>query len=170
MGSIIFQDKQIGGATIASPDWHGLCNTNRGRAHYGLRPARKGLYMAICSTAKETFEVWVGALTTFLGINSSQLSFLWEEPGQSAQSGFDGQPEDKLEAVGICLDESWSILIFTESELRDLDHLSDSVRLQRRGEILEVLRKLKGLNGPVLESERPDFWASEGYRLSPKRI
>lgn len=105
--------------------------------------------MAICGAAKAKVESHVRALTELLGINPSQLSFLWEETGEPAQPG------DRLEAVGVCLEESWSILIFTESEMRDLDHLPDRIRLQRRGEILGVLRGLKGLNGPILESEYP---------------
>ena len=119
--------------------------------------------MAVSTMSKAMVEVCVKALTDCVGINPFQLIFLWEERSGLARLGTDGRRDDEIATLRVRLGErKWTTLIFTGSEMRDLEHLSERIHLQHRSEILEALRRLNGLSTPVRESECPDRWVTEG--------
>jgi len=113
---------------------------------------RKETPLAVSSAAREKVEGCVGALMDCFGVNQSRLSFLWEELGDIAEPSDDSVHDGKLEVVGVCLDQSWSTLIFTESEIGDLDHLCEKIHRRHGGHIVDFLRRLTGTSTPVLRA------------------
>jgi hypothetical protein len=106
--------------------------------------------------ARESVEACVKALTTCVSIDPADLKFLWEEIEGAAE-----WLDEKVETVRVCLRQNWSTLVFRKSEMQDLAHLSERVCTQHREEVLEALRRLKGMSAPVLESHCPDRWVAE---------
>ena len=114
------------------------------------------------SSRKESIQEVIRALAGCAGVDPGQLTFKWEELQGLEKPGSDSPPHDKVQSVRVYLNKSWSTLIFTDSELRNAAHIPEQILAAHKHDILEVLRRLKGLCRPISESECPDRWIAEG--------
>lgn len=121
--------------------------------------------MANCSAGREKAEACVRALTNCVHIGSDQLRFTWEELEGETIADVESMPGDRLEIVRVFLGSLWSTLFFTESEIGNLDHLSERLFLQHKVDILEALRRLRGLSRPIAESGCLESWMGDGDRF-----
>ena len=112
--------------------------------------------------ARKSIEACVKALTKCVDINPQQLSFIWEELNSLEMPEIDCRaPEDRPETVRVCFEKKWTVLLFMESEMKNLDHLSETLHTTHKSDILEALRRLKGLSRPIPESECVDRWVAD---------
>ena len=118
--------------------------------------------MSDYSTGKETIEGCVRALAECVGITPTKLDFTWEELEGINTQGTEIRPDEKIETVRVCFQKKWSTLFFPESEMKNLDTIAERIFINHKRDILEALRRLKGLGKPVQDSECPDRWVPEG--------
>ena len=105
-------------------------------------------------------EACVTALAGCVGIKQSELSFVWEELQRAKVAGF--SPDENFEIARVFLGKCWSTLVFRESETKDANRLTERILARYKDDILETLRRLKGLSRLILESDCPDRWVAEG--------
>ena len=109
---------------------------------------------------KETIEGCVRALAECVGITPIELDFTWEELEGINIQGITS--EEKIETVRVCSPKKWSILFFSESEMKNLDNIAERIIINHKRDIVEALRRLKGLAKPVQDSECPDPLVPDG--------
>ncbi len=114
------------------------------------------------SSRKESVQDVIRALARCAGVDPGQLIFKWEELQGLERPGAESRPDNKVQSVRVYLNKSWSTLIFADSELKSLARIPEQILAIHKHDILEDLRRLKGLCRPITESECPDRWIAEG--------
>jgi hypothetical protein len=111
--------------------------------------------LAYDSSGRERIEAYVRALAGCVGSDPSQLAFKWED--------LEGVKHDeKVQIVRVSFMGKWTTLVFTDSEMKNLHRNPEQIFTVHKGEVLEALRRLKGLSKPVPETDCPDRWVAEG--------
>ena len=114
------------------------------------------------SSGRERIQAYVKALAGCAGVDPVQLTFKWEELEGMEMPGVDNRPDDKVQTMRVSLNKCWTTVLFTDHELKSLDRIPEKIFAVHKGEILEALRKLKGLSRPIPESDCLDRWVAAG--------
>ena len=125
--------------------------------------------MSYYEECKERVQVFVGSLAERIGLDPRQLTFKWEELEGSETSQVDASPDHKVQTVRVCFEKKWTTLIFPQSDMEILAIDPERILRGHRDEILEGLRRVKGLRAPVPQSGRLDRWAAEDSTFSEQQ-